>query len=332
MPIPSTDPITTIDSHTAGHPTRVITGGLPILYGKNVAEKMAYFEKHHDNLRTLLLHEPRGHSAMVGVVMTKSHIADFGAFFLGSYKYLEMCGHASIGLAVTLDHLKLIAPDNNKKAMISIEVPAGMINLCVHYNGHELIKVSLDNVPAFVEGSGTLMLDGKKLSYDIAYGGNRYALFKASDVLVNLSPSQLGHAMDIGSRLKRAVNDDITSGRLIDVNKPVDSILFYCDEKENGRHISRQLVILEANKFDRSPCGTGTSARLAQMILHGDIKYGETILSRNIFGIDFEAVAIPYTDAPNQILPNFSGMAFITGHNSFILQNGDPFERGFLWG
>jgi len=330
--ISNTDSITTIDSHTAGHPTRVITAGLPILPGENVAEKQVYFKKHHDHLRTFLLHEPRGHAAMVGVVLTKSHMADFGAFFLGSYKYLDMCGHASMGLAITLDYLKLIAPDHEGKAVISVEVPAGTIKLCIHYHGSNFkpAKVTLDNVPAFVAASHTVIFEGKKLDYDIAYGGNWYALFKASEAGIHLLPSQIGHALTIGSQLKEQVNASIKSGHIAGALQAVDSVLFYRDEQEKGQAVSRQLVVLEANKFDRSPCGTGTSARLAQMIRRGDIAYGEPVLSRNVFGIDFQATAMPHPKAENQILPLISGMAFITGHHHFLLQEGDPLSRGFL--
>lgn len=330
MPIPSTGHITTVDSHTAGHPTRVVTGGLPVLRGESVAERMAYFEERHDRLRTFLLHEPRGHAAMVGVVMTESRVADFGAFFLGSYKYLEMCGHASIGLAVTLDHLGLISPDASGRALVTVEVPAGVITLDVRYDGLRPVTVTLHNVPAFVAGSGTVTDEGRELAYDVVYGGNWYAIVNADAVGVTLSPSGVGHAMATGARLKAAINADIAAGRVAGASRSVDSMLFCRDEQEDGRRISRQLVILESNKFDRSPCGTGTSARLAQLIARGEMSYGETILSRNILDIDFEAVAARDAGTGGRVLPSISGMAFITGHNSFLLQNGDPLDKGFL--
>lgn len=330
MPTPSTGHITAIDSHTAGHPTRVVTGGLPVLRGTSVAERMSYFQAHHDRLRTFLLHEPRGHAAMVGVVMTESAVADFGAFFLGSYKYLEMCGHASIGLAITLDHMGLIAPNGEGRASVTVEVPAGIITLDLHYDGLRPRSVTLRNVPAFVAGSGEIADGDRALGYEIAYGGNWYALIDAAAAGVELSPSGVGNAMATGARLKAAINADIAAGRIAGVGRPVDSILFYRTETDAGRLITRQLVVLENNKFDRSPCGTGTSARLAQMIARGEIAPGEAILSRNILDIDFEAVATRDPQAEGKVLPSISGTAFITGHNSFLLQDGDPLDHGFL--
>jgi proline racemase len=330
MPTFSTGHITTIDSHTAGHPTRVVTGGLPALHGSSVAERMAYFEAHHDHLRTFLLHEPRGHAAMVGVVMTESSVADFGAFFLGSYKYLEMCGHASIGLAITLDHLGLVRPGADGSASVTVEVPAGVITLQIDYNGQRPARVTLHNVPAFVAGSGEIDFNGSPIGYDVVYGGNWYAIVEADKVGVDLVPSGVGNAMATGAVLKAGINADIKAGRIAGVTLPVDSMLFCRTENDSDHLVTRQLVILEANKFDRSPCGTGTSARLAQMIGRGQIGYGEKILSRNILDIDFEAVAMRDPAEGSRVLPRISGTAFITGHNSFLLQDGDPLDRGFL--
>ncbi|KAA0969363.1 hypothetical protein FPY71_12465 [Aureimonas fodinaquatilis] len=330
MPRNSTGHITTIDSHTAGHPTRVITGGLPATRGATVAERMAFFQRHHDRLRTFLLHEPRGHAAMVGVVLTESSVADFGAFFLGSYKYLEMCGHASIGLAITLDHMGLIAPNAEGRASVTVEVPAGVITLEVRYDGSSPQSVTLRNVPAFVAGNGTVADGGRQLAYDVVYGGNWYAIVRADDAEIDLVPSGVGNAMATGARLKALINADIAAGKVVGAKQPVDSLLFYRNENDADRLISRQLIVLESNKFDRSPCGTGTSARLAQLIARGEIAFGETIVSRNILDIDFEAVATRDPQAETTVLPSITGTAFITGHHSFLLQTSDPLDHGFL--
>lgn len=330
MPRPGSGHITTIDSHTAGHPTRVVTGGLPVLRGASVRERMDYFAHHHDRLRTFILHEPRGHAAQVGVVMTESDRADFGAFFLGSYNYLDMCGHASIGLAITLDHMGLIERCTTGLRSVSVEVPAGIITMDVAYRQTQPIEVTLRNVPSFVAGHATLGLDGTQVEIDIAYGGNWYALVSADAVCVDLTTSGVGNAMTLGAKLKTAINADIATRRIAGVSHPVDSILFYHATREGQRLVSRQLVVLGSNKFDRSPCGTGTSARLAQLIQQGEIMPGEMIVSRNILGLDFTAVANRDPEDDQRVLPSISGSAFITGCNSFLLQDGDPLERGFL--
>lgn len=325
----------TVDSHTAGHPTRVITGGMPPLQGKTATEKCDWFEQNLDDLRTCLLHEPRGHSAMVGAVLTNSDVADYGAFFLGSYNYLPMCGHATIGLAATLDHLGLIEPDEMGHAGFSLEVPAGIVDVALSYDGKRLASVSFANVPSYVTAKNlSVAVLGTEFTCDIAYGGNWYALVKAEDVGVSLTPSGVGSAMAAGSRIKQDLNDRIDAGDIPGMREHIHSVLFYETLRESGVLVSRQLVVLASNKFDRSPCGTGTSARLAQMIECGDIEPGERIRSRNILDVDFLALARPLDDqAQNdrrRYRPHIEGLAHITGEHTFIRTEDDPIPTGFL--
>lgn len=331
--MPDTPNITTVDSHTAGHPTRVVTGGLPQLHGETVADKMDDFALHHDHLRTFLLHEPRGHAAMVGAVLTESTQADFGAFFLGSYNYLPMCGHATIGLAVTLDHLGLIQSKGRESVQFDLEVPAGVISVGVHYQNGRIISVSFKNVPAFMVAAD-LMFPDIPASFDLAYGGNWYALVEASSVDVNLRPKGVRHAMDVGSSIKSAINAHIDAGDVPHMMEPIHSVLFHQGSREAGQFINRQLVVLAPNKFDRSPCGTGTSARLAQLIEAGEISSGERIVSRNILDVDFMASATPVSDAGNcsktHYDPVIEGLAHITGTHCFIGSQDDPLADGFL--
>lgn len=331
--MPDIPNITSVDSHTAGHPTRVVTGGLPQLRGETVADKMDDFAQHHDHLRTFLLHEPRGHAAMVGAVLTESAKADFGAFFLGSYNYLPMCGHATIGLAVTLDHLGLIQPKGRESLQFNLEVPAGIISVGVRYQNGRIISVGFKNVPAFVVAAD-LMFPDIPASFDLAYGGNWYALVEASSVGVDLTPNGVRHAMDVGSSIKSAINAHIDAGDVPHMAEAIHSVLFHQGNREAGQFINRQLVVLAPNKFDRSPCGTGTSARLAQLIEAGEISSGERIVSRNILDVDFMASATPVSDAGNSSKthydPVIEGLAHITGTHCFIGSQDDPLADGFL--
>ncbi|MGJ8530702.1 MAG: proline racemase family protein [Alphaproteobacteria bacterium] len=331
--MPDIPNITTVDSHTGGHPTRVVTGGLPKLQGETVADKMDDFAQHHDHLRTFLLHEPRGHAAMVGAVLTESTKADFGAFFLGSYNYLPMCGHATIGLAVTLDHLGLIQPKGRNSLQFDLEVPAGIICVSVRYQNGRIISVGFKNVPAFVVAAD-LMFPDIPVSFGLAYGGNWYALVEAGSVGVNLSPNGVRQAMDVGSSIKFAINAHIDAGDVPHMMEPIHSVLFHQGSREAGQFINRQLVVLAPNKFDRSPCGTGTSARLAQLIEAGEISSGERIVSRNILDVDFMASATPVSDTGNfsktHYDPVIEGLAHITGTHCFIGSQDDPLADGFL--
>lgn len=323
--------ISTIDSHTAGHPTRVVTGGVPVLHGDSVAARRDDFRARFDTLRTFLLHEPRGHAAMVGVVMTESRVADFGAFFLGSYKYLEMCGHATIGLAVTLDHMGLIGPSEQPESSFTLEVPAGVITVHVTRAGGAVSAVTFENVPAYVAAADVpLAAGGVSVSADVVWGGNWYGLVEARAASVELVPSGALHAMATGAALKARLNALIAEGGVSGASEPVDSILFYDTQRDEQGVVSRQLVVLESNKFDRSPCGTGSSARLAQLVARGEIGLDQPIRTRNILGVDFHATARAIPGRPGAIHPHIIGLAHITGEHRFMLAEGDPLPDGFL--
>lgn len=323
--------ISTIDSHTAGHPTRVVTGGVPPLYGATVEARAEDFRARFDALRTFLLHEPRGHAAMVGVVMTESPRADFGAFFLGSYKYLEMCGHATIGLAVTLDHMGLIGASEEPTSSFTLEVPAGVITVHVHRRDGAVAAVSFQNVPAYVACRDVgVTAGGVSVLADVVWGGNWYGLVEASAAGVDLASAGVAHAMAAGAALKAELNAMIAAGAVAGVARPIDSILFYETQSEAAGVVSRQLVVLESNKFDRSPCGTGSSARLAQMVARGEIRLDQPIRTRNILDVDFTATARAIAGRSDAIEPHIVGLAHITGEHRFVLAQGDPLPDGFL--
>ncbi|MBB3772659.1 proline racemase [Angulomicrobium tetraedrale] len=323
--------IATIDSHTAGHPTRVVTGGVPVLHGDSVAVRRDDFRARFDPLRTFLLHEPRGHAAMVGVILTESRVADFGAFFLGSYKYLEMCGHATIGLAVTLDHMGLIGPSDAPESTFTLEVPAGIVTVHVTRRGGTVAAVTFENVPARVVATDVAVsAGGLTVSADVVWGGNWYGLVPAEAAGIVLEPRGVSHAMAIGAALKARLNARIVAGEVPGAMEPIDSILFHATQQDEDGLVSRQLVVLEANKFDRSPCGTGSSARLAQLVARGAIMTGQTIRTRNILDVDFTATAMAIEGRSDAIRPHIVGLAHITGEHRFVLAAGDPLPDGFL--
>lgn len=323
--------IATIDSHTAGHPTRVVAGGLPVLSGDTVAARRDDFRARFDRLRTFLLHEPRGHAAMVGVVLTESRVADFGAFFLGSYTYLEMCGHATIGLAVTLDHMGLIGSPGQAESHFTLEVPAGIITVHVARRDGAVSAVTFENVPARVAALDVPVSAGDlAVTADVVWGGNWYGLVPAREAGVVLAPSGVSHAMATGAALKAALNALIAAGAVAGADEPIDSILFHDTQQEAGGLVSRQLVVLEANKFDRSPCGTGSSARLAQLVARGRLQPGQTIRTRNILDVDFTATPMAIEGDAGAVRPHISGLAHITGEHRFVLAAGDPLPDGFL--
>jgi len=208
---------------------------------------------------------PRGHAAMVGAIMTDSSQADFGAFFISSYVYLDMCGHATIGLARTLAATGQVDVERGP-AFFSLETPAGIVRVDVDKAASGAVSASIRNVPAYVEiPELTVDVEGiGPVELAVAYCGGRFALVDTAQRNWTIEPDRANELCRVGAAIKDAVNREI--------EEPVGSVLFFSDD---GRGRARHLVVLESNKFDRSPCGTGTSARLAALHASGALDVGE---------------------------------------------------------
>lgn len=311
-----------IDSHTAGHPTRTVISGIPPLRGHSVCEQRNDFRAVHDGLRGLLLHEPRGHAAIVAAVPAPSRDADQGLFFISSYVYLDMCGHATIGYIASLAATGALPPGFEQNGM-SVETPAGIVHVTGTFEAGRLTSVVLRNVPSYlacadvaveVEGLGTV-------TCDIAYGGIMYALVHASQIDL---PFDIEHASRwcwAGMAIKEALNAASSH--------QVGSVLFHRAIEGGARH----LVILAGNKFDRSPCGTGTSARLAQLHARGELAIGAPYRAENILGVPFMAKVAEVAqgkDGQPGIIPEVRGMAHISAFSTLVLEADDPLSAGFL--
>lgn len=312
-----------IDSHTAGHPTRVILGGIPPLSGETVRAQRDDFREKHDALRGLLLHEPRGHAAMVGAIPVPSRVADYGVFFISSYIYLDMCGHGTIGFAKTLAATGQLRPGAER---FSLEAPAGIVDVALAWDeGDELSSVTLVNVPSHlgVRDLELTLSHGGTVTADLAYGGMWYAIVDAAKAGLRLDPDNVGAALAAGASIKDAYQQ-LAAARP-DLPQATPSIMFVA---EDGPTEARHLVVLAANKFDRSPCGTGTSARLAQLHARGRLKPGEPYTAKSILGTSFDAMIV--SASANAIVPRISGMAHISAYSTIVCEQGDPLAKGFL--
>lgn len=318
-----------IDSHTAGHPTRVVLSGIPKLAGTSVREKRDHFQMHHDHLRGGLLHEPRGHAAMVGLIPVESDVADYGAFFISSYVYLDMCGHGTIGFAKTLAFTgALTASDGDS---FTLETPAGIVTVFLSWSDDgELASVRLKNVPCFWGEKGlSVPFDGfGTVVTDIIYGGMWYALVDASAMGLDLHPDNVSSLLKTGSDLKAEIRKAIAGKPQFD-GRPAPSVLFY---QETDRTSSTHFLVLERNKFDRSPCGTGTSARFMQLVTQGKLDKDEAYHARNLFGVEFTA---RYSSGSNagmkeEMVVEVEGNAFITSTATIVFEKEEPLSLGFL--
>lgn len=315
-----------IDSHTAGHPTRVILSGVPKLDGASVRDKREDFRTRFDYLRSLLLHEPRGHAAMVGLVPVASDVADYGAFFISSYVYLDMCGHGTIGYARTLAATGQIAPQLGDS--FTLETPAGVVTVGLNWAADGTLSgVRLRNVPSYV-GIADLAVDFEgfgTVKADIVYGGMWYALVDATAMGLELVPERVSELLRIGSALKQTIKGAI-AGRPEFEGAVAPSVLFYADGAP-GEAV--HFLVLESNKFDRSPCGTGTAARVAQLAARDGLAPGGTYRARNILGVDFRA-RIAERTPDGAIVAEIEGMAHLTAHSTIVLETSDPIAQGFL--
>ncbi|UVK49952.1 proline racemase family protein (plasmid) [Mesorhizobium sp. AR02] len=311
-----------IDSHTAGHPTRTVISGIPLLRGQSVLAQRADFRAVHDGLRGLLLHEPRGHAAMVAAVPVPSREADQGLFFISSYVYLDMCGHATIGYIASLAATGAL-PQGFEQNGMSVETPAGIVHVTGTFEAGRLTSVVLRNVPSYlacadvaveVEGLGTV-------TCDIAHGGIMYALVDASQIDL---PFDIDHASR-WSRAGMTIKEELNAAS----SYQVGSVLFHRAIEGGARH----LVILAGNKFDRSPCGTGTSARLAQLHARGELAIGASYRAENILGVPFMAKVAEVAqgkDGQPAVIPEVRGMAHISAFSTLVLEADDPLPAGFL--
>lgn len=313
-----------IDTHTVGHPTRVVLSGIPPLNGRDVLEKREDFRRRFDHLRGLLLHEPRGHAAMFGLVPVPSSKADYGAIFISSYSYLDMCGHGTIGFAKTLVSTGEIA---SGRESFTLETPAGTITVGLVWDSSGRLKhVRLRNVPSYVgvEGLEVESAQFGRIHADICYGGVWYALVDAKRLGLQLRPENVTSLLQAGSKLKQEIAESIKNYP-DSVGAVAPSVLFY---EELSALEATHFLVLELNKFDRSPCGTGTSARLAQLFRRGQITAEGVYTARNILGVPFEArIADRQAHA---IVPEIQGIAHLVAQSTILLEDDDPLSSGFL--
>ncbi len=327
--------VTTIDSHTVGTPTRVITGGLPNLFGKTMLEKKAYMQERMDHIRTMLVQEPRGHQGMVAAVLTAPTVqeADFGLFFADPSGYQNMCGHGTIGVATTLIEMGMV-PVKEPVTQISLETPIGMIDVRVAVEDGVAKHVTFRNQPSFLyyRDWGIEVQDLGRLKVDIAYGGNWYAILPASDVGLEIRPENITKLLHKGDQIKKTI------GQKISVEHPethlpgiMDGVMF-TGPPDHPEADGKNVVIAFFQGFDRSPCGTGTSARMAALHARGELKINQPFVHESIIGTLFRGQIVGETkigDFP-AIVPEITGSAYITGIHQFLVSQDDPLKDGFL--
>ncbi len=330
--------ITTIDSHTAGEGTRLVTHGLPPIAGRTMAQKLAYAEKHLPWAPGLLLLEPRGHKDLFGAVLVEpcSPEAHAGVLFMDNQGYEPMCGHAVIGVVTTLLETGTFEPVE-PETLITLDTPAGLVHAHAQIEEGRVTAVSFENVPAFVYRSDVrLKVPGMgDLLVDVAFGGLFFTFVDARQVEIELIPANAARLAELGMRILAAVNEQVAvrHPELPHIDKIID-LRFYVEPGSKGAD-SRNVVVLGNRMVDRSPCGTGTSAEAALRYARGQLGLGQSFVTESIIGTRFTGQAVTETQVGlgseifPAVIPRVTGSAYITGFHQFVLDSQDPFPVGF---
>ena len=323
-----------VDSHTEGMPTRVITGGVGVIPGATMSQRRTHFLEHMDQLRTLLMYEPRGHASMSGAILQPPvrPDADFGVLFIEVSGCLPMCGHGTIGVATVLVETGMV-PVVEPVTTVRLDTPAGLVTVQVHVEDGAATSVTLANVPAYsvaLDRKITLPT-GESVTYDLAYGGNFYAILPLEQFDLPFDRARKDEILAAGLRLMAAINEEDEPVHPLDPSFRGCHHVQFLAPDATARH-SRHAMAIHPGWFDRSPCGTGTSARMAQLHARGQLEIGREFVNESFIGTRFSGRLLGETavgDIP-AVLPEITGRAWITGTAQYLLDPTDPFPAGFL--
>ena len=308
-----------IDSHTAGEPTRVVVGGGPDLGGGSVADRCRVFRERFDHYRSAVVNEPRGSDVLVGALLVPpaDGSAACGVIFFNNVGVLGMCGHGTIGLVATLAHLGRIGPGEHR-----IETPVGDVVATLHPDG----RVGVRNVPSYRLAAGVgvdVPGDGRVIG-DVAWGGNWFYL--VADLREELGLRNVERFTDVTWRIRRALAASGVTGA---GGAEIDHVELFGPPSDPANH-SRNFVLCPGKAYDRSPCGTGTSAKLACLAADGKLAPGEVWRQEGILGTVFEGRYEPGPDG--RVIPTITGTAFVTAEATLLLDPADPFRDGIRGG
>jgi 4-hydroxyproline epimerase len=322
-----------IDGHTAGNPVRLVAGGAPLLKGSTMSERRQDFLARFDWIRTGLCFEPRGHDMMSGgFLYPPTNVgSDVGILFVETSGCLPMCGHGTIGIVTFgLEH-GLIHPSS--PGSLTVDVPAGTLQAAYTTEGARVTSVRITNVPSYVvaraipvdvEGIGPL-------SIDVAYGGNFYAIIEAQGAYVGLDSLGASRLIELSAKIRAAVREKFEPVHPLDPTIRGISHILWADSPASDGADGRNAVFYGEGAIDRSPCGTGTSARLAHLAASGRLKVGDQFVHESYIGSRFigRVEAAARVGGIDAIIPSIEGSAIATGFNTIWIDQDDPFWKGF---
>lgn len=327
----------TVETHTLGHPTRNVVSGFRHIPGKTMTEKFTYMKDHEDWFRKILAYEPRGSEIMSCTIITEPCTpgTDVGVLYFEASCWLPMCGHDTMGVTVALIESGLVEV-TEPITKISLDTPAGIIEVEAKVEDGVVIEVSFINAPALVLNRNVTVQtkDYGELTVDISWGGNVYAILPAAAVGIEIDPANASKLVEAANSIAGDVNAQVTIKHPeLDFVDQVTHVEFAGPPKGDGADIQNCVVALP-KVVDRSPCGTGTSAKAALLFEEGKLKVGDCFHHESIIGSQFQCEIIEETTVGGikAIIPKVTGNACVMGFATWVLDPKDPFPEGFLLG
>ncbi len=310
-------PVTAVDYHTAGEPFRIVTGGVPALEGRTILDRRRFAADRLDDLRRLLVFEPRGHADMYGCFVTEPDDggADLGVVFFHNAGYSTACGHGTIALvtwAIESGRIRAEEPETR----VVVDVPSGRLETHARVSGGRVRSVRFRNVPAFVHSPG------------VAFGGAFYA-----SVPEQVEPRQLPRLIERGRRIKAELEAQREVVHPLEPElRGIYGVIFWQHEADGPPLVQRNVTVFADGEVDRSPCGSGTSARLALLVAEGRLGVGDELVHRSVLGSEFRARVVAETEVAGRpaVVTEVEGSAHLTGRHEFVLDPDDELGTGFL--
>jgi len=323
-----------IDGHTCGNPVRLVAGGAPRLEGNTMMERRAHFLAEYDWIRTGLMFEPRGHDMMSGSILYPStrDDCDIGVLYIETSGCLPMCGHGTIGTVTMALEYGLITPKQPGK--LSLDTPAGRVDIAYEQRGEYVEKVRLTNVPAFLYAQN-LEVDCPDLGLlhvDVAYGGNFYAIVEPQENFTDMGDYSALQLIGWSPILRQRLNELYSFIHPLQPEINHLSHILWTGKPLQSGSSARNAVFYGDKAIDRSPCGTGTSARMAQLVAKGQLQAGDNFIHESIIGSTFAGRVESLTKVLDKpaIIPSVAGWARMTGFNTIFIDDRDPYKHGFI--
>jgi proline racemase len=328
-----------VDYHTAGEPFRIVTSAIPALSGGTVAERRISAQHHAglDAIRKLLCHEPRGHADMYGCfqVPPNDEEADLGVLFWHKDGYSTACGHGTIALGVWAVESGLVPANPNGSSNVIVDVPSGRVIARVQCTQGVVQSVAFRNIPSFVIARSVAATTSRgTVPVTLTYGGAIYATVAADALGLSVVSDNLNVLIALGREIKRQIDQAGLAAHPDDARlSGLYGTIFYDDLGEEGGCLrQRNVTVFADGEVDRSPCGSGTCARIAELVAEGRLAIGEELLHESIIGTSFRARAVERLERGDRaaVIPEVEGMAYRTGEHRFVLNPADPLGTGFV--